>query len=79
MKNRSNIDIVLFLRNKEIELMNRHYEIIMNDPLDFENTQLMNEKHQILKEFKEKIFKVLELQMKLDREVDKLLDILEEL
>lgn len=79
MKKRSNMDIVLFLRNKEIELRDRHYNIIMNDPLDFDNIQLMNEKHEILKEFKEKIFKVLELQIKLDREVNKLLDILEEL
>ncbi len=76
-KRKSNLDIVYFLRAKELELIEKQYQLIMEDCFNFELIEKEQEKLEYLYECKEKIFEVMKYQTRFDKQINKLVNILE--
>jgi hypothetical protein len=79
MKRIKNLDIILFLKNKEEELDQKHYDIIMDDCLNFESIDNIMQKKEFLTECRKKLFEVISIELKFDREINKILSILKNL
>ena len=78
-KRKSNLDIVYFLRAKELQLIDRQYQLIMEDCFNQAEIEKVQERLDYLYECREKIFDIISYEQKFDKQINKLLNILEDL
>lgn len=78
-KRKSNMDIVVFLREKEKKLINNQYDLMIEDIFNYEDIDRVNKKIEYLNECREKLYQIIKYQNQFDEQVNKLLAVLEDL
>lgn len=71
-------DLMIELEKKEKELLDRHYNVIMNDCLDFKNIDIMNEKRLFIKDLKKRTLLLIKMEQRFDNEIKRIIKFLEE-